>query len=230
MKVIRAIADLDRPAVVQGPLHLDALLSARHPAMHNQEETVTRKSGRIVIAPLPLSVARNGRDWVWCASAWLPSLASGQAAIVKRRDGIDYLNTRRTIYPAVGPERDRLLRYPTQSGSIEFLATVPDGRGYKELRRICRRVDQIGGLRKAGYGLVREWRFEEVDRDPRDCLAMDHADGGQRAARTMPAGLFAGDAEPQMISTIPPYWAIAEAKPAYAAGTRGRLCSTITIA
>lgn len=226
MIVVDVTCHLLRPAVIDGPLHLDALLTARHPAMHTRDCSVTRKSGgRPMVAPLPLAVARIGGAWVWCASAACPAGPDGVAAIVKRRDGVDYLMTQRTVYPSVGPDRDRLKRVMTVQALPPFRAAVLGPSDVKELRRLLRRVDQVGGLRKSGYGVVREWEVAEVEAVPETCLCIDGV-----TRRTLPVEMFAADAAPSVMSIIPPYWQTAEMWPAHPPGTKGELCKSIIIA
>ena len=55
------------PIITNSQIHLDALLSAIHPAMHNKE-IITRNSplNHVTDAPLPIDSAKIGNTWVWC--------------------------------------------------------------------------------------------------------------------------------------------------------------------
>ncbi len=224
MIVVSVKADLIRPAVIDGAIHLDALLTSRHPAMHGMGETLTRTSGVPRIAPLPLSVARAGGSWIWCASAWSPPQADGLSAMTKRRDGVDYRMTLRPVYPSVGPDRDRLVRFSTTNGPIEFVAAVPDEWSLKEMRRLLRRIKQIGGKRKSGYGVVSEWIVDAIDAPPELCLSRN---GTTR--RVLPAEMWDGLNAPAPIALLPPYWQTGELRMGFDYGSQGRLCSGITI-
>lgn len=224
MITVEVTCRLARPAVLDGPIHLDAILTARHPAMHDRSRRLTRSCQEgLAVAPLPLAVARKGDVWVWCASAHAP-IPDGFIAIVKRRDGVDYHMTNKTVYPSVGPERDRLVRKPTINGPIVFRAAVPDEAGIKELRRLLRRVEQVGGLLKSGYGVVHEWLVSEIDAPPETCLV-----DGDFTRRVLPEAMLASCTTPERMSILPPYWQQAETHLAYPVGIRGALCSEITI-
>lgn len=224
MITVKITATLDRPAVCDVVIHIDAILTTRHPAMHNQTVRVTRSGGKASVAPLPLCVARQDEDWVWCASACDPGEPCGAIGLTKHRDAADYRMTMRKVYPSVGPGRDRLVRKQIYRGPFVWIAAVPDEPAIKELKRLLRRVDQIGGLRKSGYGPVKEWQVETIAEPATDALEI-----GGLSRRWLPASMFSGEGEPVLNTIIPPYWAIGEAKPAYPAGTKGELCKTIQI-
>ncbi|MGN6549824.1 MAG: hypothetical protein ACTHJ3_08030 [Pararhizobium sp.] len=218
MILVSITAHLMRPAVIDGPIHLDAILTARHPAMHGLDG-ITRKSGRARQAPLPLCVARSeDRKWVWCASAWVPGAPDAAIGITKRRDAVDYRMINRTVNPSVGPERNRLLQMPIYRGPMTWHAVVSKDKDINELRRLLRRVAQIGKLRKSGYGLVERWDVETEQGDLTQALLV-----AGRCARVLPVAMVKSSAPPASQSVLPPYWAEEEATPCYLPGAAGEL-------
>lgn len=189
------------PIITVSPIHLDALLSAVHPAMHNIK-AITRRSSRyeVITAPLPIDSARLGRDWVWCCTTadYSDDAIPYSDKITKRKTGIDYfyINGRQT--PRTGTGRDRCdTIYGVVCSNVSFLASSSDKR---ELARICGRVKSIGALRRMGYGEVTEMEIEETNLSWKDCLVRDY-----RAMRAIPKNMLT-HCKTQRVVVHPPYW------------------------
>ena len=144
------------PIITTAPIHLDALLTAVHPAMHNSGAVPTRggSSKELKHAPLRMDKAIVDDIWVWCCTAADYVDASPyHDHICKRKDGIDYFYVDRQQTPRTGPGRDRMdTVYGVLCSSVQFWASMFDSSIY-EFERICKRVHSIGGLRKMGYGI-----------------------------------------------------------------------------
>lgn len=119
--------------------------------------------------------------------------------ITKRKEGADYLYLHARQTPRTGSGRDRCDSiYGVVCSSVRFLASSADK---KELERICRRVKNIGGLRKMGYGEVRDIKIEECpETEWQNCII-----SGCRAARNIPAEMVEAPRTKRII-TRPPYW------------------------
>lgn len=201
------------PVVVHpsSPLHLDALLSAVHPAMHDKGKVTRQGASGVEYAPLPLLRALSPDapcDWIFAASAMEVSADAELSTVsfTKRRDGVDVLMGERQITPGMGPMRDRMTTaIAVLAREVFFFAVCYDT---SELSRLLRRISHIGGMRKQGYGEVCGWGTEELggyDRW-RESLVL-----AGKARRFLPASFcnygFSGDCRVQSLGAIrPPYW------------------------
>lgn len=206
MDIVKLTAKVKTPIAINSPLHLDGLLSAVHPAMHNIENRPTRydaDGSTVVQAPLPLCSIRSSGgdlyDWVWAASATeFPDTAMLEGdAIVKRWTASDVECFRLVLSTATGALRNRLVRFPIVVTPEVYFYCMTSNWG--ELRRIVRRVKSIGGLRKSGYGIIDCWEIESCDLNWREVIVKDGI-----ARRNLPASF--GEGESINISTKPPYW------------------------
>lgn len=200
-KVTFAIAT---PIITTTEIHFDSILSAVHPAMHNIN-AVTRRSKKdeIITAPLPIDSAKIGRDWVWCCTTgdYGDNATTYTTKMTKRKDGMDYhyLNAKQT--PRTGAGRDRCdTIYGVVCDSISFFVSVSSDKNRKELERICRRIKNIGGLRKEGYGAVKTMYVEETEMSWENCLVKDGV-----AERNLPES-FVQEECSKKIAVTPPYW------------------------
>jgi hypothetical protein len=211
--VYEVIFRVETPVIVTTQIHLDAILSAVHPAMHNLGGSLTRRSdaSEVVNAPLPIDCAKINNTWVWCCtSADYGDAIPFSDKIAKRKNGIDhlYLNSRQT--PRTGTGRDRCdTVYGVVCDSVSFLASTTNP---KELERICRRVRGIGGLRKIGYGKVGGVAVEETETCWQSCLVQDG-----KATRNLPAAMVEETCD-RLVPTMPPYWLGDHIKPGAAVG------------
>lgn len=194
---------MQTPIALSSPLHFDGLLTAVHPAMHNTT-TPTRYSKNIPIidAPLPLCNIRSKNRWVWgCTAAEFPNNAKlSQDSITKRRTPQDIFNAMRSFLPGSGPMKDKFSTFQIVSTpTIYFLAATTE---LKELTRLTKRIQNIGGKRKSGYGIVSKFEIEPVDATIKDLLVLDG-----NARRNLPFVFCNNNIDDaKMIPCNSPYW------------------------
>ena len=70
----------------------------------------------------------------------------------------------------------------------------------KEIKRLLRRVSAVGGLRKMGYGAVREWQVDAADGEWQSTLVRDY-----HAARRLPLSIAMAK-NTAALAVMPPYW------------------------
>lgn len=189
------------PVITITPIHFDALLSAVHPAMHNIP-ALARRNGRtgVINAPIPVDSVKRKWEWIWCCTTaeYSDDAIMYSDKITKRKTGTDYYYLSGKHTPRTGTGRDRCETiYGIMCSSVSFLAASSD---LKELERICRRVKNIGGLRKMGYGEVCGMEIKETDLKWEECLVRDG-----RALRTIPKSMLKG-CQSKRITVHPPYW------------------------
>ena len=198
--VYKVVFDVRTPIITNTPIHFDALLSAVHPAMHNGYG-LTRRSGAesVVTAPLPIDSVKINDTWMWCCStADYADAKPYTDKITKRKDGVDYFYIDGRQTPRTGPGRDRCdTVYGVSCSAVSFLASTAD---VKELNRICQRVNNIGGLRKMGYGEVTQYRIDETNLRWEDCVIC-----GGVAIRNIPAEMLENNCL-NRVCTKDPYW------------------------
>lgn len=207
------------PVITSTPIHFDALLISVHPAMHNRPQLTRRSPVQDIVEPhIPVDSAKYGSVWVFCCSSadYSDDARPYQTKFTKRKDPADYFYIRSTQTPRTGPGRDRCdTIYGVVCSSVRFLASSHDE---KELNRICRRVHNIGAMRKMGFGEVSEYQIQPCpDLDWRRCLI----DRG-RAVRNLPAQLLQSKCERNIIFR-PPYWVTCQMQPGAAAGDAAEL-------
>lgn len=201
------------PVIVSGPLHLDGVLAAVHPAAHNLDFiNRSSKADDVVTIPLPLDSAKIGDTWVWCCTAadYDDTAVAYHDKFAKRKDYADYhyINARQT--PRTGPGRDRMETiYGVSCKYVRFWASTGAG---KELERIVRRVRSLGSCRKMGYGAVTDVMLSETGMAWMDCIVRDGI-----AMRNIPTQV-AESAEMTRVPTVPPYWLPSNLVPGVEAG------------
>lgn len=193
---------VDTPVIVNAPIHLDGVLAAVHPAMHNLGG-INRFSGRnnVITAPLPLDSAKIDKTWVWCATAadYAPGATAFTDKFDKRKDALDYHYISRRQTPRTGPGRDRMETvYGVACEYVQFWASSAN---LGALRRICARVKHIGNLRKMGYGNVHEMQITESERIWKECLILNGI-----AVRNLPGQLIETGEKIVEVQTVSPYW------------------------
>lgn len=203
MELVKVTYKMLTPVVMSSPLHFDGLLSAVHPAMHNMTKRPTRydeDAKAIEQAPLPICSAKKGHQWIWAASAAeFPENAQiKNDAIVKRWTSEDVENFQLVLSTATGALRNRFVKFPIiVSPAVCFYCVTAD---IKELRRIAKRVNHIGALRKSGYGVVSNFEIEPMQEPLTTAICYNGI-----ARRRLPASF--GDCTEQSLQRIhPPYW------------------------
>lgn len=206
MKTVKITATLKTPVALNSPLHLDGILTAVHPSMHNRPEKPTRYDQDDIAVwqpPLPICSARSNAgtqyDWVWAATAMeFPDNAKLESdVIVKRWTAEDVEQFRLVLSTATGSLRNRFVKFPIVVANEAYFYCVTDD--IKELARLLRRVRSLGGLRKSGYGVVGGWEIEDANMQWQEILVKDNI-----ARRRIPASF--GDGKPISLSVKPPYW------------------------
>lgn len=210
------------PVITTAQIHLDGILSAVHPAMHNLNG-ITRQSARreLTAAPIPVDSAKIDGSWVFCctASDFDDSAKVFTDKFNKRKDAIDYHYINRRLTPRSGPGRDRLETcYGVICEFVRFYASTSD---LQELTRICKRVRSIGNLRKMGYGAVSSFCVAETELQWSDCLVQSGV-----SMRNLPARM-AIDGHISRIPVRAPYWLPDNMEPGIMAGEKCRLADGV---
>lgn len=213
---------MQTPIITTTQIHLDAVLSAVHPAMHGKE-IITKQSVResITIAPLPIDSAKIERDWVWCCTAadYSSDAKPYYEKITKRKDGMDYwyINSRQT--PRTGAGRDRCdAIYGVLCSAVNFWASTTNE---KELSRICNRVKNIGGMRKMGYGAVTGFEIAKTELNWKECLVQKSV-----VMRNLPCAMVQEECQ-NRVYTHHPYWIPCNLNYGVEAGGRATLKSEV---
>lgn len=217
---------LSAPVALDSPIHLDGVLAAVHPAMHNQETSITRfDSGHnIVTVPLPLCSFRAGGNWVWaCTAGEFPEIAKfGSDSLTKRRNPQDYFAAQRTFMPGSNAMKDKFITFQVvQTPYIDFLAISNDP---PELHRIAKRVKAIGGKRKSGWGEVRACAIIEEPCHPKEILILDNC-----ARRRLPKEFLYWAESITPMQCRSPYWHPKMVEDGAEVGTQIALNREITI-
>lgn len=212
------------PIIVTAPLHFDALLAAVHPAMHNLN-AINRRSDAddVTQAPLAIDSAKIGDTWVYCCTAadYSDDARPFTSKITKRKDGIDYYYLVKKQAPRTGTGRDRCdTIYGVVCSSISFWAST---RYPTLLAKLCKRVKNIGTLRKMGYGEVTGF---EITPDEsltwQGCLIRYG-----RAVRNLPAEMVCNYSKLSQVVVRPPYYVAALRRSGIAEGTEAELVEEV---
>lgn len=202
MPVLRVRATLHTPIALAHPLHLDGLLAAAAVTPADRER-LARTSDPLAIhlPPIPLMALDHAGEHIYLTSEMeaAPEVRRSAEHVTRRRDPLDLDYLTRPIETRSGPGRDVLLRFPTLETPWVEWRCVAHRRPLLLLLR--RRVEQIGMLRRHGYGVVQEWEVERVEEPVDQVLVV-----GGRARRHLPVAWC--DA-PEIVERVPvraPYW------------------------
>ena len=217
--VYRIVFDMVTPVITTAPIHLDGLLSAVHPAMHNLDISPNRfsKTDCLRVAPLEIDSVKIGPCWVWCCSAgeYDDNAVPFHDKFNKRKDCNDYTYLSGRITPRTGPGKDCMeTAYGIACQSISFLFSAPKS---KEVERVAKRIHNIGSLRKMGYGQVKGFRIEETGLGWKDVILQDGV-----AVRNLPGTMVDTD-ELISVHVRHPYWMPANMEDGVMAGMPCRL-------
>lgn len=232
MEVYKVIGKVKTPIRMDSPLHLDALLNAKHPGFHNlgcRPDRSDTNTSSIKTMPLPLCSARSNStdkyDWVWAASAaeFPDNAIISQDAITKRWTPEDIHNLQRVLPTAKGSTRNRFVKFSTIiTPEIYFYCVTNQA---KELKRILKRVDFVGGLRAQGYGRVISWDFVELDSDSINSIVKNGV-----CRRRLPSSFGVDNKESILrLSVKSPYWHNCIKVPAYEVGTKVTVSEKVVI-
>ena len=202
MSLLRVTAHLDGPIATRQPVQLDAVLMQAHPYLSGK--AVTRATPEADLEEPSISVHRlyHGGTRVFLCSGWhFPATARrGVEHIVKRKDGLDLDDLEHPWNPALGPGKNRCVPMPLLLTPTVWWFAIGRREGVKKL---LRRVHQLGGLRAHGYGRVRSWEIDAIADATLDSVLVT-ADG--KAARHLPAAWAIDPPATDAGSWLPPYW------------------------
>lgn len=202
MPVLRVRATLQAPIAVADPLHLDGLLAAAAVTPADRGRLArTSDPAAIHLPPIPLMALDHagGRIYLTSEMEAAPGARRSAEHLTRRRDPLDLDYLTRSIETRSGPGRDVLLRCPTLETPWVEWRCVAHRRPLLLLLR--RRVDQVGMLRRHGYGIVSQWEVERVDEPVEQVLVL-----AGRARRNLPASWCEA---PEVVEPVPvraPYW------------------------
>lgn len=194
------------PIIAASPIHLDGLLAAVHPAMHNNGKITSRQTpvSELKTAPLPIDsivVTENGRrKWQWCCSAgeFAESAEFFSDKFARRKTDIDYMYMKSRQTPNCGINKNFMgTIYGILTPYIEFYVSTTNK---KELMRIAKRVKNIGSHREKGYGQIADFELIETNDSFQDCVI-----DGIYARRNL-AAAFVESGAYRNIPTKPPYF------------------------
>jgi len=200
VSVLLVRAYLSAPFVSYHPVHLDSLLLQAHPDCHGKHLAKGEP-----LPPYPgLPLARLdalGATGFAASAHLLPGVARpGLERFAKRLDASDLHLRERPWNPSAGPERAYCLPVPTtESPWVAWLAVGTRG-GVLDL---LRRVRQVGGLRRQGYGAVNRWEVVVLSGQAPEGVLVDAAG---RAARHLPADWCRPCQGRDWGAVRPPYW------------------------
>lgn len=160
------------PIIATTDIHLDSIFSAVSPAAHNKAYAVTRhtSSNSISQLPIPIDCIKAGSEFVFCCSAASYEKASLICdSATKRKDGNDFMFYHRQLTPRKGIEKDAMLKlYGVVCESVSFLLSSSN---ISSVHRYARRVRNIGGMRKQGYGQITKYELDEMtELNWKDCV------------------------------------------------------------
>jgi hypothetical protein len=193
MKLVRITAQLSSPAMVRGedaacPLPIDSILRRATP------EGRRRRSAPVPVPIWTLSLAGHDIALGSCAFIDEGQIQQVPAAFVRRKTAQDIESLKGRYHRSLGPGKDRVRRYITIGGRLEWLAVAGH---LRSIRKALMRVWWIGAEGAAGGGRVAEWKVEDAT-EPIECALV--RDGV--AARPLPPDWCASAAvtEPGFLS------------------------------
>jgi len=201
MPVVEVVARLGTPVVVTDALHLDGILAAAHPDCVGGHLTRTCDASEIIRPRLPI-VARSayGEEVYLCSAEEWPADARRRSGhLTKRRDGEDLDHLTLPVQTASGPGRDVMLRHPVVEAPWMRWIAVGSVQG---IRKLLRRAEAVGSLRRHGYGMVLAWEVRKQDGvAPIEVLIAAGA-----ARRHLPAAWCDAPKIVDVGAIRPPYW------------------------
>lgn len=219
LRMLEVTAHLSSAVAVSHDVHIDGMIAKVWHARIDPDATITRATPASEIPDIALPLARvrgYEGEWCWAASAWsLPEGAQVERAeFTKRRDTVDLDEASRIFTPNAGPGRNYQVRLTTALAPTARWLVVGDRH---EVRNALKMVHSIGGTRRQGFGVVRSWSVEPVERWPGEVLV----DSTGRAARNLPLTLLdSWEGEPDLQPIRPPYWHPGRAVRCVRPGTR----------
>lgn len=193
---------IDTPVITTTDIHLDSLFYGVCPAAHNKNYFVDRntRSDRLGVLPIPIDCAKIGGDFIYCCTAadYISAEAVCDTA-TKRRDGEDYMFYHKQQTPRKGIDKDYMMKlYGVVCSAVSFRCSSSN---LSALERYVKRLKNIGGMRKQGYGHITGYEIITMpEADWRDCLIENG-----RAVRNIPEAFLEGEGR-QFLRCFPPYW------------------------
>lgn len=200
--IYELIFKVDTPIITNTDIHLDSLFCGISPAAHNKNFIVDKQTlaRDIPVIPIPIDCVKIGEKFIYCCSAADYVNASAiHDTSTKRRDGEDYMYYHKQQTPRTGIDKDYMLKlYGVACTAVKFRCSSSN---LSSLDRYARRVNNIGGMRKQGYGHVTYYEVIPLpDMDWRDCLTENG-----KAIRNIPQDFLENECR-QFLRCFPPYW------------------------
>lgn len=201
MKLFRARAYMAAPLILNAPLHLDALLVWAHchaGGYHESDTFIRPDSYRLPILCL-YAYPGGKKDWVWCASAGMPSDEKlfSRVSFVKRRNDEDDLQLLKPRSDKSGPWRN----WFEHRSALNCLYMDFYGFGHIEkVEELLGHVKGIGVLRRQGFGQVKNWEIGETAGDPMSAVV-----SRGRAMRSIPVSFLDKYRASKVAVCAPPY-------------------------
>ena len=220
MKVVKIVLRMSAPVAVTETLHLDALLTAVSPAMHWTKSKVYSSStdtSKIERAKIDLCRIEYGQEWIYCCSAMLFPEESviANSTFTRRKTHEDALWFYRQYMPGSGRDKERMKKINVVLTPFVYFYAATDN--IDKLRSSLEDVYAVGGLRKQGYGTVKNIEVWECPRlDWQRCIVDDN----HCATRRIPQEMCDSDDRPRRLTVKAPYWMHAADILAYDVGAK----------
>lgn len=200
--VYKLTFDVITPIISTTDIHLDSIFSAVSPAAHNKNYFINRHTPfeKINQLPIPIDCMKIGNEFVFCCSAADYQNASLICeSTTKRKDGNDFMFFHKQLTPRKGIEKDvKLNLYGVSCESVSFLLSSSN---ISSVHRYARRVHNIGGMRKQGYGQVANYKIEEMpELSWKDCVIKNG-----KAIRNIPQEFLENECH-SYDPCMTPYW------------------------
>ena len=175
------------------PPYLDAILGGemalRLGAKHQKKLTRDTPISEMTKVPIPLAKRTvGGHDVYACSDPIIPNVADEWVDYSSKRIDGDLIASllapeeRKSIGVTSGPYKMR--HAPIRVRLVDRVCWFFRGDKY-EIRRILQTVYSVGQYRKIGYGMVRSWEYEEMEKDN----SIFTEDGSDRILmKTIPVG------------------------------------------
>lgn len=193
---------VNTPIITTTEIHFDSLLYAVSPVSHNKPEQLNRftKEATLKDVPIPVDCIKIDNRYIYCCStADFINAHKIVDTATKRREGLDFLYYHKQQTLKTGIDKNYMLKlYGISCECVKFLVSTSC---CKELVRYCRRIKSIGGMRKQGYGEIKNFEIKELQNATwKDCIVSHN-----RALRNLPECFLENECE-NILRCKPPYW------------------------
>ena len=219
--IYKIVFQIVSPIITTSDICLDSIFYAVSPAGHNKDIYINRftSAQSIGVLPIPIDCAKIGGRFIYLCSTF--DFGSDAKLITdnatKRRDDKDYLYYHQKQTPRTGVDKDRMLKlYGVSTNAVSALLSTTNRAA---LERYVKRIKNIGGMRKQGYGEVASYQIIEMPAmEWQSCIVDDKG----IALRNIPA-CFVRNKCTSIKACFPPYWLPDAAELCAAAGEAAEL-------